>query len=323
MVDFFWDDRDGTEQAVQTQQHLMDTQERLGALLDLLPNVIPMGLLIHQPQAMLFVNNEVCRMFNTSHDDMLGKHLLDFMTDELRERLLPLFMNAFHDPNPVNLSEVELHTQDGSCHIVNISIGRLPWEGLHCVQIVLQDVTELIMKERELVRLSMTDPLTGAYNRRYFMQEAGKALEKAHETNCPLSLIIFDLDWFKQINDSYGHDAGDDVLKMVVSLWHDHSRHMNMSDERSNDSHLARIGGEEFAVTLPQTDLNSAIGFAERIRKLIEKSTVHSGEHEVKVTGSFGVTTFHQGDSLDDMFRRADKALYQSKEGGRNRVTSE
>ncbi|SCA56815.1 putative Diguanylate cyclase with PAS/PAC sensor [Candidatus Terasakiella magnetica] len=322
MTDFFWDDTDGTEQAVQTQQHLIDTQERMGALLDLLPNVIPMGLLIHQPQAMLFVNNEICRMFNTSHDDMLGKHLLDFMTDELRERLLPLFMQAFDNPEPINLTEVDLHTSDGKCHIVNISIGKLPWEGLNCVQIVLQDVTELIMKERELVRLSMTDPLTGAYNRRYFMQESVKVLEHANENDHPLSLIIFDLDWFKNINDTYGHEAGDDVLKMIVSLWHENSRHLNISDERNNDSHLARIGGEEFAVTLPETDVTSAMGFAERIRKQLEETLIKSGEHSIKVTGSFGVTTYQKGDTLDDMFSRADKALYQSKENGRNQVTS-
>ena len=321
MSDFFWDDEDGTRSAVKTQKHLIDTQERMGALLDLLPNVIPMGLLIHQPQAMLFVNKETCRMFETTHTEMLGRHLLDFVTDDLRDKLLPVFMKAFHDEKAINISEIELQTHSGKTHIVNLSIGKLPWEGQNCVQIVLQDVTELIQKERELIRLTMTDPLTGAYNRRYFLKQSQKAIEKATMANEDVCLIIFDLDHFKKINDTFGHKAGDLVLEKVVEVWESNSRKLNFNDQRDNDSHLARIGGEEFAVLLRKTTIDEASVIAERIRLLLTENSITYQEHTIRYSGSFGLTAYKSGETLDDMFRRADQALYESKFNGRNRIT--
>lgn len=321
--DFFWDDQDGTDQAAQTEEHLLDTQERMGALLDLLPNAIPMGLIIHQPQAMLFVNREICRMFDASHDEMIGKHLLDFVTDDVREKLFSIFMKAFSGDEPVNMQEVELHTPNGRKHIVNISIGKLPWDGVGCVQVVLQDITELIEKERELERLTMMDPLTGAFNRRFFLNQSKIALEEALAFERPYSLIIFDLDLFKKVNDTYGHDGGDACLIMAVNVWLDNSRHQVGSPIRSTDSHLARIGGEEFAVTLPNTDLKSALVVAERIRSNLELASTDFNGDLIKITGSFGVTSLKSCDTIDDLFRRADQALYQAKEQGRNRVLSQ
>ena len=321
LTDSFFDDDDGTDKAVLTQQHLIDTQERLGALLDMLPNMIPMGLLIHQPQAMLFVNNEICHLFSTSQQEMLGKHLLDFVTDDLREKLFPVFMKAFHGSDPINLTEIELQSPDGKVHFVNMSIGKLPWDGLNCVQIVLQDVTELILKERELTRLSMTDPLTGAFNRRYFLTQSKKAILDSQANNTHLSLIVFDLDWFKKINDDYGHDAGDLVLQSIVTLWEENSRQTNEATRRQNDSHLARIGGEEFAVVLPGENIEGAMAIANRIKRQIEELDIMFQDEIIKITGSFGVTSFIAGDDMDEMFRRADQALYTSKDNGRNQVT--
>lgn len=318
--DLFLDDQDGTDQATQTQKLLLDTQERIGALLDLLPNAIPMGLIIHQPQALLFANKEICRMFDASHHEMIGKHLLDFVTDEVREKLLPVFMDAFVATTPINLQEVELHTPEGNNRIVNISIGKLPWQGLDCVQIILQDITELIEKERKLERLTITDPLTGAFNRRFFLSQSKTALEEAHAFDHPYSLIIFDLDLFKRVNDTYGHDGGDACLKMAVNVWEQNSRQHHETTIRSTDSHLARIGGEEFAVTLPNTDLPSALIIAERIRSRLAESSIQSNNKTLKVTASFGVTTLKSHDTIDDLFRRADMALYQAKNQGRNQV---
>jgi diguanylate cyclase (GGDEF)-like protein len=165
---------------------------------------------------------------------------------------------------------------------------------------------------KEMSQLAITDALTGLHNRRHFMELAETEVERAYRYKHPLSLIIFDLDKFKSINDTYGHGIGDRVLMEIA-------RSGNLA-LRECDA-FARYGGEEFVVLLPETNLERALQAAERLRKDMDAIAVQSGPDRVKVTASFGVSTLGEHcPNLDTLLSQADMALYLAKKKGRNRV---
>lgn len=160
----------------------------------------------------------------------------------------------------------------------------------------------------ELTAASVTDALTGAYNRRGFDQRLNEELERAARYRQPLSLLLLDIDLFKQHNDAFGHPAGDEVLKTVVRLLQAHVR--------ATDA-VARQGGDEFAILLPNTDSKGAFIMAERFREAIE-SAIWPGQ---SVTITLGAATLPvESDQGEKLLAQADEALYAAKEAGRNRV---
>jgi diguanylate cyclase (GGDEF)-like protein len=165
---------------------------------------------------------------------------------------------------------------------------------------------------KETHRLSITDPLTGLYNRRHIYDEAQRELDRAQRYERSLSVIIFDLDRFKDVNDKFGHLAGDDVLRVMAHRCLDSLRHV----ER-----IGRYGGEEFVVFVPETDLKGACQVAERLRKAISETPIETRGQLVTVTASFGVAELNgsSGD-IDKLLDRADQALYVAKRSGGNRV---
>lgn len=158
-----------------------------------------------------------------------------------------------------------------------------------------------------------TDKHTGCYNKGYFNNALDLEVKKSKVTGNPLSLIIFDLDHFKKLNDGYGHDAGDFVLKEMSDVIRKHGvRDMDI---------FARYGGEEFVILLPKTNLKQAFEIAERLRKLVESHQFIYEEKRLPVTASIGVADYRQGVTTGtDLFKRADEAVYKSKQGGRNQV---
>jgi len=176
---------------------------------------------------------------------------------------------------------------------------------------IVQD--ELKTRMADLDRLASTDPLTGLYNRRMFFRRMDEEVARAGRTAAPMCLIYVDIDHFKDINDQHGHAAGDAVLQQVA-------RTMTRIIRRGDV--LGRIGGEEFLILLPDTGGAAGQRIAERLRQRVEHATIIYAGHKIKVTISAGV--FHAADpvglSLDDMVKVADQALYDAKEGGRNRV---
>jgi len=175
------------------------------------------------------------------------------------------------------------------------------------------DVTKQTHLEQELRELASTDVLTGVHNRRNFLELCETEVLRAQRYKNNLSLIMLDLDFFKNINDTYGHAIGDEAIKSMSFLC--------LQTLRTTDI-LGRIGGEEFAILLPETDLESALNIAERIRQTAEEFTFDTETDDIgKFTASFGVTTINSEDRTpDDMLKRADIALYEAKESGRNRV---
>jgi len=164
---------------------------------------------------------------------------------------------------------------------------------------------------QNLLELATTDSLTGLINRRQFTLLAEAELDRQGRYARPLSLLMIDIDHFKSINDRYGHGIGDQVLCLVAKLC--------STQIRKTDT-LARMGGEEFALLLIETDAVQATGFAERLRKTIEFSIINVGEQEIAVTVSVGITSVMRCISLSEILNQADKALYEAKGAGRNRV---
>jgi two-component system cell cycle response regulator len=158
-----------------------------------------------------------------------------------------------------------------------------------------------------------TDKHTGCYNKGYFNSALDLEVKKSKVTGNPLSLIVFDLDHFKNLNDGYGHDAGDFVLSDMAAI-------IRSNGVRDQDV-FARYGGEEFVILLPKTNLKQAFEIAERLRKLVEGHEFIYDEKRLPVTASIGVADYRQGVATGtDLFKRADEAVYKSKQGGRNQV---
>jgi two-component system, cell cycle response regulator len=169
----------------------------------------------------------------------------------------------------------------------------------------------------QIQTLSITDTQVGTYNRHYLTEQLLHEVGKARSQSQPLAAILADLDYFKTINDKYGHQGGDEVLKHFVNL--------ARGAIRDNRDWLARYGGEEFVVVLPDTNLAQAAVVAENIRCLCAESVMPSRSGDVKFTVSFGVATLDDegapGAAAEALLRQADAALYCSKREGRNRVT--
>lgn len=177
----------------------------------------------------------------------------------------------------------------------------------------VQDITRRKEVEEELRRMATTDELTQLANRRRFMKVAAREIARGRRYRTPFSLIMFDADKFKGINDTYGHDVGDKVLKAIAATATDVLRDVDV---------IGRLGGEEFAAGLPETDLESAMLVAERLRASIEKTSIElQGGGKVEVTVSLGVAALDDScKDVEALLKQADMALYAAKEKGRNRV---
>ena len=175
---------------------------------------------------------------------------------------------------------------------------------------------ELVEKNQRLELLSITDGLTKLHNHRHFQDELARAFEESQRYQRPLSLAMIDIDFFKKVNDTYGHAVGDEVLKAISKRY--------AESVRSTDL-VARYGGEEFAVMMPETELDDAIAFAEKIRSLVEDTPIETQAGPIQATVSLGVssvphTKIH---SSKELIVAADKALYRAKRNGRNQVQAE
>jgi diguanylate cyclase (GGDEF)-like protein/PAS domain S-box-containing protein len=173
---------------------------------------------------------------------------------------------------------------------------------------ISRDITELKRMEENLKKLATRDELTQAYNRTIFEELLSKEIEKFSRYSHPFSILLLDVDYFKKINDTYGHDTGDKVLETMSSIFR--------VSIRGFDS-LIRWGGEEFLLIAPATDLEKAGLLADRLRKIIENQSFDTAG---KITISLGVASFRSDDNKNSIVKRADEALYVAKRNGRNRV---
>ncbi|MBL4871391.1 MAG: PleD family two-component system response regulator [Robiginitomaculum sp.] len=161
------------------------------------------------------------------------------------------------------------------------------------------------------LEMVVTDPLTGLGNRRYFDNAIPSLFDELSESNTPFSIVVFDVDHFKRVNDILGHDTGDTILKEIAARLATNMRSIDI---------LSRYGGEEFVVAMPDADQDAALRAADRIRSLIGGTAFSIDGQALHISVSAGVAEVFQGDKFRDVFKRADDALYRAKQFGRNRV---
>jgi two-component system, cell cycle response regulator len=174
-----------------------------------------------------------------------------------------------------------------------------------------QMTASLSARSLTLEQAALTDALTGIQNRRYFDDALKEYLIEFGRIEKPIGLMILDLDHFKQINDTHGHNIGDEVLKAVAKCLKDMTRYHDV---------VARLGGEEFAVVAPNMDAELLLKLAERIRRAIAGLAITSGNVRLKITTSVGLAVWDRRETAEKFFSRADKMLYEAKRLGRNRV---
>ncbi|HEY5556755.1 diguanylate cyclase [Acetobacterium sp.] len=215
------------------------------------------------------------------------------------ERALNTFRGEFEQP-----------CKDGSTVWVETTVSGIYNEEGNFIGMlgVDRDIAERKKMEEEIRRLSITDKLTQSYNRLKTDDTLEKELERSNRTKIPFSVILLDIDHFKSVNDTFGHQVGDTVLVELADILKNNVRSIDI---------VGRWGGEEFLIILPETDKNGAMLKAEKLRTLIDKNNFTKAG---KITASFGVSAYDGDTSPENIVSRADAALYQAKENGRNRV---
>ncbi|WP_246659099.1 diguanylate cyclase [Rhizobium sp. FY34] len=184
------------------------------------------------------------------------------------------------------------------------------------LQCRVNNTVETLMQLKRLRHLAERDPLTGLFNRRAFFERADKQLARLNAAATGTGAIaILDIDHFKQINDNFGHDSGDIVLKQIASILHDHAR--------QEDYLLARLGGEEFVLLFPDRTLQESQSLCEAILRGIRAADIMMGESSIRVTGSIGLSMLNQNEPLNNQLHAADQMLYLAKSAGRDQLCSD
>jgi diguanylate cyclase (GGDEF)-like protein/PAS domain S-box-containing protein len=291
-----------------SEAHTVEDLFDLNSFFTLLDNLVCALIIIDTEKRIKLVNQKALSLTGYKKEELLGKKPHEFLFALLSQEGC-----AFEKILAGGQCEFDalLKRKDGGeffAHL-NVTLLRLK-EEKDFVVITFIDITERKELEKRLLEAAMTDHLTGLYNRR-FMDEALKR-EKAiaDRYGVPLSLILMDLDNFKTINDIYGHDIGDRVLISISNLLKEKLRKTDVS---------ARWGGEEFLILLRNTNLPQALKVAEKLKNLICGLKVPPVED---VSASFGVVEYIKGESIDDILKRVDLALYRAKAVGKNCVIS-
>lgn len=272
--------------------------------LELLLSSMPAGVIVIDAKTHRIenVNMEAAAMIGAAPEEIIGKTCFEFFPH--CKGCCPV-INLGQD---VNRAERILHRADGAEIPVLKTVKKIQTDSEEKLIETFVDLTERKKMEEQLYMLSITDPLTNAYNRRYFVQMLELEIERARRTGLPFSLIMADLDHFKSINDRFGHAAGDLALKSLVSLIQKRIRKTDI---------LARWGGEEFILLLPDTPREGAVDLAEEMRRQLMNLDIPGVG---RVTVSFGVAGFCDSDTADSIVIRADNLLYEAKSQGRNCV---
>ena len=264
----------------------------------------------------LFINEKTAQLFGTTPKNAIGKRSRDILPLDIADNFDIMDEEIITRGEKIE-GEETITGDDG--HVKYYWSTKVPIKDDQGRVISFigfsTDITKLGEQRRALEESASTDELTKLANRRYFMSTAGSELAQAKRQKQPLSLMVIDADYFKGINDNFGHHMGDMALAKLANTF--------LACVRKHDL-VARIGGEEFSILLPDTSLKMALKVAEKLRKNVEDGHMENEEGQpIALTISIGVTTMgSDDDSLDKALIRADEELYLAKNGGRNRVCS-
>lgn len=231
----------------------------------------------------------------------------------IRQASKKVIRTFFHKPESVSSSILQVDNSKSCLYLVHEKTRFFSGEKSAAIIIqAFENALENILRIRSLEKASATDPLTGCYNRRALKNILDRSMDNARRYKRDLSVIMFDVDHFKSINDRYGHLTGDVVLKAISS---------SVGNSIRKGDYLARYGGEEFLVVLPETPLNTAVLIADRLKCLVESMVIHSPcKQKLNVTASYGVAAMGEDDDMENVLSKADTMLYRAKTNGRNCV---
>lgn len=261
-------------------------------------------LVINSFNEIVDMNPEAENILDTKKDDVLGEKIIHYISNPyLQEKLKE------KENKDSNIILKGLNNRDFEVHLKALSKTSFERKGY---MLIFQDITRLRRRNKKLLGMARKDELTGLYNRRYFREQSEVEIKRAIRYNYPLSFILIDLDFFKAINDNFGHKAGDTVLKKFSRLLIREIREIDL---------ISRIGGEEFSIVLPRCDEKAAYEIAERLRLVASRESFLKEHPNTKITISVGVTSYKTQDTgVESLFERADKALYKVKRSGRDGV---
>jgi len=261
-------------------------------------------------QKLIFSNNKFLDFFDVSDITQFNQKYVDIQKLFLKDE------NFFSSSSEVNwLKEIQKLKQNE--RIVSILDPKLKAKRAFLVSVnsakthkivLFIEITTLASEKNQLQKKAFNDELTGVYNRAFFNEALYKKVEDYQNNNIPFSCIMFDIDHFKTINDTYGHQVGDEILKELSDLIKQHIRATDI---------FARWGGEEFIIILPGTIAKNALKIAEAMRKKVK---AYQFLHNLNITCSFGVVQFSKDDSIGSVVSRVDQALYDAKNSGRDKV---
>lgn len=267
------------------------------------------GIFLYR-QTFLYINQSFIKMTGYSFDDLKKMTPMDLVAPKERafieERVQARLKGELQDQ--IVYEDLKIITRAGEVRWFYIAISTVKFQGKWTGLGTAIDMTQRKMMEKKLEYVAQTDPLTGLYNRLRFDDIIQREIAVGKRQNTLISFIYMDIDFFKKINDTCGHDTGDVILKELALIIREVLR---VSD------YPFRWGGEEFIMICPNTTINEVKVLAERLRQKIEENNFSIVE---KVTVSIGVTQYYDDESVDEMIKRADQALYQAKESGRNKV---
>jgi diguanylate cyclase (GGDEF)-like protein/PAS domain S-box-containing protein len=260
-------------------------------------------------------NQSTNSMFDYPADGLIGKPVTDLIPARFHQKHkqgMKNFVETGESSIAHKIIQVQGLRHDGSEIPLEIVINKLN-DSDHQITFTatLRDISVQVDKEKKLQHLAHTDSLTNLANRHYFIELAQQELERAKRFDHDLSMLMIDIDLFKQVNDTWGHLAGDEVLKTLAHAMSLLSREIDIT---------CRWGGEEFIILLPETALDGALIFAEKLRQHMEKSSTVYEQQNISVTISVGVAGFSVNDQIGDLIKHADQALYMAKTSGRNQV---
>lgn len=292
----------------QQEEELRNSEERFRLMVEAAP--FPMVVAKLSDQTVIYRNPRATELLGLPDEKEPVIKASEYYTQA--EQYFTIITEVRHHGHSRD-NEVRMRNAQGKPFWALLSAVKVDWFGNEVIMMAINDISERKHLEEELKRLATVDYLTGLWNRRYFMEVGCHEHERFSRFKQPLSIIILDLDHFKQVNDSYGHQMGDRVLQGIAQVLQKELRAVDVA---------ARYGGEEFAIILPATACAGAVTVAEKLRQAIGNIRFPvQGSAVLSVTASFGIAELEEGDkTFDDAITRADNALYTAKAKGRNQL---
>jgi diguanylate cyclase (GGDEF)-like protein/PAS domain S-box-containing protein len=277
------------------------------------------GLLVADTEGKInFANPEACRLLGYREEELIGADMHGTLhahgDGEVLERDECRMLRVMQTREPYRGAEETFKRKDGQFLPISVSVSAIVrGQRAGGIVVVFHDITDRKKYQQELEHRARTDALTGLNNRRHFHELAELEVARAKRYGKSLSVMMLDLDHFKDINDAYGHQVGDTVLQKFSNICLQSMREIDV---------IGRLGGEEFAILLPEANITQAMEAAERLRAEVEHTALPlEGGQVITFRVSIGVTELHEADQdIASLLKRADAAMYDAKQAGRNSV---